>query len=96
MKALTPASVVRQMPSISFKEMEGEGILLSLVDGFYYGLNETAVFIWRQLDGKRDLAAVVDNLSRHFHIKPANAQKDVLQWADKLLEAKLAQTVRKS
>ena len=40
-------------------------------------LNETAVFVWRELEEDTDLASVIDALCKEYDIDRATAERDV-------------------
>lgn len=58
---------------------DGTGVLLDLDSKFYFTLNETAIFVWKQLGNRsgltrRELAA---RLSQHFDVDQGRALADL-------------------
>ena len=51
-----------------------------------YSLNETAAFIWSQIDGERTLEQIRDSLLEEFETHPAQAEQDLLKYTRQLLE----------
>jgi hypothetical protein len=64
------------------REIDGETVLLPVRGGatdlqFLFVLNVTASWIWRQLDGVRDAAALAAALAAEFDVEPQQAAADV-------------------
>jgi hypothetical protein len=54
-----------------------------------FALNPAAQYIWAQLDGEHDLAAVRDGLVARFEVEPAEAEADLTEFIAQLSEAGL-------
>ncbi len=54
-----------------------------------FALNPAAEYIWAQLDGEHDLAAVADGLAARFEVEPAQAKSDVAEFLAELRAAGL-------
>jgi hypothetical protein len=70
------------------REIDGETVLLPVRGGatdlqFLFVLNVTATWIWRQVDGVRDAAALAAALAAEFDVDLQQATADV----DELLES---------
>lgn len=53
-------------------------ILLDIKRNKYYYINETAYYLLNQLNGKRDLRAIIKNYSRKHRVDFMRAKKDVV------------------
>ena len=77
------------------REIEGELIIIPLVAGIgdledeLFTLNYTGVAIWRQLDGKKDLQTIVDNLSQEYDVEEKEIIHDVLGWVGELVKRRI-------
>lgn len=77
-------SVLIPSEDIVAREIEGELIIVPLVAGIgdledeLFSLNEYAKAIWRQLDGKNSLGAIVANLAGEYDAEPEEIAQDVL------------------
>lgn len=49
-----------------------------------YTLNETGAFIWEQIDGKRSVHEIINELTSEFEIDVDNATEDVLLFLDEM------------
>ena len=64
-------------PTVLFRELEGESVLLNLESGVYYGLDPVGTRIWTLLAGDESLSGVCDILQREFDVAPDVLQSDV-------------------
>lgn len=46
---------------------------------FAYALNPTGTWIWERIDGKRDVAAILGEISAAFEVEPELAKRDVVE-----------------
>lgn len=58
-----------------------------------YVLDEVGVLIWNGLDGKRDLAALVAQITDTFEVEPDTALQDAEAFLEELRERKLVHLV---
>jgi hypothetical protein len=83
-------SVLIPSEDIVAREIEGELIIVPLVAGIgdledeLFSLNEYAKAIWRQLDGKQSLGAIVANLAGEYDADPEEIAQDVLGFVGEL------------
>ena len=47
-------------PDVVFRDLDGEAVILDLVSGTYFGLNEVGTRVWRLVDEGRDPSQIVD------------------------------------
>lgn len=71
-------------PAIVARDIAGEMILVPIRQSVgdldsIYTLNETAAYIWAQLDGQRALADVRDSVIAEFEVEAAEAERDLLE-----------------
>ncbi len=71
----------------------GSGLVLMAAEGTStHSLDEIGAFIWRQFDGRRNLAEVVDALIAEYDVDQKQATEDVQAFVAQLLEAGLVLT----
>ena len=61
--------------------LAGEAVLLNLSDKNYYRLNETAAFIWAEIEKGADRSAIVASLVNAYEVDGGEAAKEL----DKIL-----------
>ena len=90
--------ILRKRPDHVFREIAGEFVLVPLhrsadeVDSIFV-MNRTGARIWELLDGSRTLLEVGSTLACEFGVHEDAALADVLEFAEKLLEAGAAEEV---
>jgi len=47
-----------------------------------YTLNETGAFIWEQIDGKRNVEEIINELTNEYDIDKQNAESDVFTFIE--------------
>ena len=69
--------------------IEREAILVDVGKGEVIHLNEVAAEIWDAIDGKKTINDIIKHICNIFSIDEKTAEKDVLEFIQKLLEKKL-------
>jgi methyltransferase-like protein len=49
-----------------------------------YTLNETGAFIWEQIDGKKSILEIINELLREFETDKLTAKKDVISFLEEM------------
>ena len=49
-----------------------------------YTLNETGAFIWEQIDGKRNVEEIINELTNEYDIEKQNAESDVFTFIENM------------
>ena len=80
----TLASRVTIPEDVVFREIDGESVLLDLVSGEYYGLNEAGTRIWTLLVGGAGPAEVLASLRREYDVDEAVLHRDLLELLEEL------------
>ena len=86
--------VYRRSPDVKDRQVLGETLLVPVRGELadlqrIFALNPAAEYIWSQLDGARDLAAVRDGLVARFEVEPAQAEADLGEFIAQLSAAGL-------
>lgn len=63
-------------PNVAWQIVDGEAIVVDLASGRTIGLNATGTFLWSQLDGARDAAALAAAMAREFEVADGEATSD--------------------
>jgi hypothetical protein len=77
------------------REIEGEIVIVPLAAGIgdiedeLFTLNETARAVWTRIDGRRTLAAVVQDLLAEFDAPAGLIQEDVVGLLQELLDRRM-------
>ena len=77
---------------IVFTEFEGgEGVLVDLDTKKYFQLNETAMFVWRRLEGGKGVEEIASELAEEYDVTPERAAESVRRLLENLRSFKLVQ-----
>jgi hypothetical protein len=77
-----------------FRELGGEGVLLDLASGMYFGLDETGARLWQLLQAHGSLRRVFDAMLEEFDVQPARLEEDLLAFVRDLTRRHLASVTR--
>lgn len=88
-----PSRTVRVNPNTLHRELQGEGVLLQLDSGEYFGLNEVGQRIWALLVENGDLSAVASRLVDEFDAEPEVLSRDLNELVDDLVSRRLLDLV---
>ena len=92
---ITAESVFQRSPSATHQTVAGEAIVIDLDTGSYYSLNETGTWLWENLDGRRNVAQLAQELAVVCDIpdQAATVQTDLVELLGNLLQEKLVLAV---
>ena len=88
---MTPPRVVRIHPSTLHRELQGEGVLLQLDTGEYFGLDDVAERMWTLMALHGDLAVVEAWLLDEFDVDRETLSRDLRGLVDELIKRQLVQ-----
>jgi Coenzyme PQQ synthesis protein D (PqqD) len=73
-------------PEISYREIEGQLLLLTPDDDALLTLNATGAAVWALLAEGADVNAMADRLARNYDITPERALADIEEFVSELVE----------
>jgi hypothetical protein len=76
--------------------VDGEAIILNLVDGTYYSLDQVGGRVWTLLEEKRPIEAVLEALVGEYEVSAAQARADLEGLLGELLDERLIVAVDQS
>ena len=80
---------LRVSPDTLYRDLHGEGILLQLETGQYFGLDEVAHRMWQLLVEHGDLELVRQALVAEYAVDPQTLATDLERFTAQLVEKKL-------
>ena len=78
------ADLIRLRPDVEWQEVDGEVIVLDLAASAYLSVNGTGARLWPLVVDGATNAQLVDELTSHFPVEPAQARADVAQFVSSL------------
>lgn len=77
---------LRQHPDQVAAEADGEVLMMHIDSGNYYGLNEVASFLWKQLDTAKSVRELCDAVLAEFDVEEAACVEDALSFLQGMLD----------
>lgn len=77
-------------PSVLWRELDGEAILLDPQAGCSYNLNPVGTLVWKLLDGRHSTEDIVAAICEAYEVESEQASRDVHYLFDDLLTNNLA------
>jgi Coenzyme PQQ synthesis protein D (PqqD) len=84
MTATTLDAAFRIPDDVIFRELDGEAVVLNLDTGIYFGLDAVGTRIWRLIEERKALKAVLDTLIDEYDAPPDHLQRDLLAFVERL------------
>ena len=69
-----------------FRELDGEGVILNLASGLYFGLDETGTRMWRLIEQHRRLDVVLTALTGEYEAARETIEADLIRLVSELSE----------
>ncbi|OFV95355.1 MAG: hypothetical protein A3F68_12365 [Acidobacteria bacterium RIFCSPLOWO2_12_FULL_54_10] len=82
---------VRTCQDVVFREIDGEGVLLNLKTGIYFGLNATGTRIWNLIEQHGSLLNVAEAMKSEYDVNPTILEQNLIELMGQLLERGLVQ-----
>ena len=78
---------------VVFRELDGEGVILNLASGIYFGLDQTGMRMWQLIDQHGRLAEVLAALCDEYEAPRETLERDLMGLAGELSEKGLLKEV---
>jgi coenzyme PQQ synthesis protein D (PqqD) len=79
-------SSLKVSDDVVFRELDGEGVILNLASGIYFGLDETGTRMWRLIEQHGRLTAVMAALSDEYEAASETLERDLISLVAELTE----------
>ena len=76
-------------PSVLWRELDGEAILLNPKEGCSYNLNPVGTLIWKLLDGQHTTTDIIAAICEAYEVESEQASQDATILLDDMLANKL-------
>lgn len=91
--SLSTGSVIRRSDRTAWQKFEAEWVVMDVPTRTLLGLNELGGQVWDRLDGEQSLDQIAHALARAYGQPVARVQRDIVAFAQSLLERGCVQTV---
>lgn len=86
---VTENSILSHAKVSPWQELEGKVLVLTPQASSVHELNETAAFIWKNIDGIKSLNIIAELMAEEFEIELNQATSDALDLAKELLQKEM-------
>src|SRR5438034_5464369 len=76
----------------SWRELDGEAVLLDPAEGCTYNLNRVGTLIWKLLDGNHTSSDIASAICQEFEVEHEQALQDMERLIDEMRQHKLLQS----
>jgi hypothetical protein len=83
---LSPEKHVAKSPQASWQIIENEIFIVTSKNSMLHTSNKVGVRIWELINGKRKIKEIARNISEEFDVDYETAEKDLLEFINKLSE----------
>ena len=87
-----PSSTFKLSPSLAWRKVDEEVMVLNLETSFYYSLNETGARIWELLDQGKTAEQIAGTFMTEYDVNEKVAQKEVASFVAELKRQKFILT----
>ncbi|GMR00477.1 MAG: hypothetical protein BMS9Abin18_1327 [Zetaproteobacteria bacterium] len=82
-------TVVKRNPEIVHSDMDGETVMMSIVNSSYYGLNPVASHIWDLLESEMSVRHLCDLLQEKYDVSGDRCCEEVCIFLTRMAEDKI-------
>jgi hypothetical protein len=86
-------AVVRKPENITYREMDGEGVLYDTATNNMHVLNKTALMVWKLCEQADDPESIAHTIGERFGLPAQRVLPDVLTCLNRLEELRLIRRV---
>ena len=80
---------------VTYRNIDGEAVILNLDNGHYYSLNDVGTKIWEYINNQKSLCEILDLLKEEYKVPAKKLQKDLLGLLKDLQKERLVEAIAK-
>lgn len=89
MSSLSRATQLKPKADVQFRPVEGGGMLVDVVTGGCFRVNEVGAEAWTCVAGGLSVGGAVDSLGQRYEVRPDRLESDLFRLFNELLNAGL-------
>ena len=86
---MMPDTRVTVPPGVTFRDLDGEAVVLELESGRYFGLNETGTRMWLLLQEHGSVEAALRALLAEYDVAEERLRQELLSFVETLSSQRL-------
>lgn len=79
-----------------FSELKGEGVILSLKTGKYYGVNEVGRFIWSRIQNPATFGDIQTALLNEYDVDEETGLREIAKFLTRMAEEELVDIINEN
>ncbi len=76
-----------------YSEIKGEGVILSLKNGKYYGINSVGSSIWQAIQNPATLPEIETAVTREYDVDQKTCRQEVLTFLERMVNEELVEVL---
>jgi hypothetical protein len=88
---LNPDCIVQRDPDVIAAEADQDLVMVSIANGFYYGVSDVARTIWEAIEHPKKISDLIDDLAATHNVERSKCEQETLQFLEDLLAERLLQ-----
>jgi hypothetical protein len=83
--------IVQRDPDVIAAEADQDLVMVSIANGFYYGVSDVAREIWAAIEHPKKISDLINDLAATYNIDRSTCEKETLSFLEDLLTEQLLQ-----
>ena len=83
--------IVQRDPDIIAAEADQDLVMVSIANGFYYGVSDVARNIWQAIEHPKKISDLIDDLTSSYNVDRSSCEEQTLSFLEDLLIERLLQ-----
>jgi hypothetical protein len=83
--------IVQRDPDVISAEADQDLVMVSIANGFYYGVSDVAREIWTAIEHPKKVSDLIDDLAATYNIDRSTCEAETLSFLEDLLTENLLQ-----
>jgi hypothetical protein len=88
--------IVQRSPEVIAAEAGQDLVMVSIANGFYYGVSDVAREIWESIEHPKKISELVDCLTATYNVDRFSCEEQTLSFLEALLTENLLQVINGS
>ncbi len=81
----TGTNLIKRVENIPWQVIDERTLILNPKESTAHELNETASWIWKQLDHELPMSVIIDKMCQTFDIDNETAEKDIIFFVNEMV-----------
>jgi hypothetical protein len=83
--------IVQRDPDVIAAEADRDLVMVSIANGFYYGVSDVAREIWEAIEHPKKVSELIDDLAVTYNVDRSTCEAETLSFLEDLLTEHLLQ-----